>query len=166
MNIDGASLTIKGYRQGEDGATKDTFTNVNAKYVCLENNGQLTVGHNVSLEIKGLYIENYSDKHVQQGALTVTDGGKLAITGDGYHGDEEDDYVGLDNYSADKDGNLTVNKFPGIIKAANNSEIVISHKNAILYDPFKHKDEDGTQISYLPDQAFDIDNSSILRSPI
>lgn len=164
LNIDGASLTIKGYRQGEVGATKDTFTNVNAKFVCLENNGQLTVGHNASLEIKGLYIENYSDKHVQQGALTVTDGGKLAITGEGYHGDGlEDDYVALDNYSADKDGNLTVQKFPGIIKAANNSEIVISHKDAVLYEPFECEDEEGPQIAYLPDQAFDIDNSSILK---
>lgn len=163
LNIDGASLTIKGYRQGEVGATKDTFTNVNAKFVCLENNGQLTVGHNASLEIKGLYIENYSDKHVQQGALTVTDGGKLAITGDGYHGDDvEDDYVALDNYSADKDGNLTVQKFPGIIKVANNSEIVISHKDAVLYEPFECEDEEGPQIAYLPDQAFDIDNSSTL----
>lgn len=162
--IDGASLTLKGYRQGEEGATKDTFTNVNAKFVCLGNNGQLTVWHNASLELKGLYIENYSDKPVQQVALTVTDGGKLAITGDGYHGDGlEDDYVALDNYSADKDGNITVKKFPGIIKAANNSEIVISHKDAVLYDPFECKDEEGTQIAYLPDQAFDIDNSSTLK---
>lgn len=166
IGIDGASLTLKGYRQGEDGATKDTFTNVNAKEVWMGNNGQLTVGHNASLEIKGLYIENYSDKPVQQGALTVTDGGKLAITGEGYHGSQEDDYVSLDNYSADKDGDLTVNKLPGIIKAANNSEIVISHKDAILYDPFKHEDDGdgyGDVLVYVPDQAFDIDNSSILK---
>ncbi len=79
IGIDYASLTLKGYDKADNGLDRNTYTKVIADEVTLGHDAKLTVGHNASMEFKGLYIENYSNKPVQQGALTVTDGGKLAV---------------------------------------------------------------------------------------
>ena len=165
IGIDYGSLTLKGYDKAEGGPSQNTTTTVIANEICLgRNGGQLTVGHNASLTIQGLYIENNVEgEGVKAGAVTVTDGGTLNVTGNGYNGKEEDQFFAVGNYKANGDvGDQEVKDLKGIIKAANSSEIVFSHKAAVLYDPVKITDEDGENLNYVPNQAFDIDNSSKL----
>ena len=163
IGIDRASLTLKGYDKADTG-TDDTFTKVTAVETCISNGGRLTVGHNASMEIQGLYIENVDGIGVKPGTVTVENGGKLLVTGKGYNGKEEDQFFAVGNYTEDGDpSDQEIKDLKGIIKAANSSEIVFSHKAAVLYDPVTiPDDEDGDNLAYVPNQAFDIDNSSKL----
>ena len=163
IGIDRASLTLKGYDKADTG-TDDTFTKVTAVETCISNGGRLTVGHNASMEIQGLYIENVDGIGVKPGTVTVENGGKLLVTGKGYNGKEEDQFFAVGNYTEDGDpSDQEIKDLKGIIKAANSSEIVFSHKAAVLYDPVTiHDDEDGDLLNYVPEKAFDIDNSSKL----
>ncbi len=137
IDIDRASLTLKGYDKAVTG-TDDTFTKVTARETCVSLGGRLTVGHNASMEVQGLYIKNVDGIGVKPGTVTVTDGGKLLVTGNGYNGNENDQFFAAGNFAEDGDtasSDQTTKDLKGIIKAANSSEIVFSHKAAVLYDP-------------------------------
>lgn len=167
ISIDRASLTLKGYDKAEGGPSQKTTTTVTARGIVLgRNGGQLTVGHNASMETQGLYIENNVEgKQVEAGAVKVENGGTLKVTGNGNYGKGSDNFFAVENYKDNGDGDeqQEVKDLKGIIKAANSSEIVFSHRAAVDYKPVTMDyGEDGKPFSYVPDQAFDIDNTSKL----
>ena len=168
LGIHGGSLTIKGYKQGEDGAAKDTFTYVKANEVCIHqedlgHDSTLTIGHNGTLETSDLRIGYDPAIKIQKGTVTVTNGGKLIVTGNRNNGSGFNGVIGVWNENKDKE-QVSEDRtgFEGIFKAEKSSNIVITHQAAVLYDPVKITDEDGENLNYVPNQAFDIDNSSKL----
>ena len=102
---------------------------------------------------------------IQKGTVTVTNGGKLIVTGNRNNGSGFNGVIGVWNENKDKE-QVSEDRtgFEGIFKAEKSSNIVITHQAAVLYDPgYDYDEEEDTWgYNFLPEKAFDIDNSSKL----